>query len=669
MFSKLILTIALLLNISTYMNADEISEDEVRLINSMSFEELLNTEIATGVPIQQKFAPATTSILTSDEIRQSGARTLHEALEQIPGLHIYPSDVDLASSKVSIRGIQTGYSPQVLFLMDGSPLSDLFHGHLGFAFQMPTSIIHRIEVVRGAGSALHGADAFSGVINIISKKHNNIIDQVGIRYGSFNTFETWVNQSMQVDKLSIGLALSIMQSDGDNGRIVEDRGGRVDSLDTRYDSSFLHANINYEDLDLNVLIERSRDLGLGIGRVNYLDPNGYIDRTRVLTDIQHINNDLYDDTTLKTKAYFSYLDSQSNINPVNKGPNAYKHGEPNAKEYMSGISTNIIYKGLDNHTINMKLGYEYGKFDPTHWRNTGPDVVEGVLTNITDNPNAAYMLEHSRKNYYALVQDEYSITENLVLTAGVRYDKYSDFGSTINPRIALVWQESEELTLKAMYGSAFRAPSFGELYTINSIAWQGNPDLDPEIIDTYELALNYRAKLHTKLNLFYYKAKDLIDYVQDQSTTIRTAQNIKDQEGYGLELELEYALSSHISLRGNYSYQHSEDSDTDVRIANAPVHQGFVQLQYKAHKDWNTNIQYFYIGKRYRESTDSRDVLNADSIVNMTVEHKDVLQGIDAIISVRNLFDTDHKEPSSDVVKSDYAMQGLNLFAELRYRF
>ena len=84
----------------------------------------------------------------------------------------------------------------------------------------------------------------------------------------------------------------------------------------------------------------------------------------------------------------------------------------------------------------------------------------------------------------------------------------------------------------------------------------------------------------------------MIDYVLDPTTTARTAQNVKDQTAYGLELELEYPFSDYLSVRGNYSYQHSEDSDTKERVAGAPIHQGFAQIQYKTSSDWNINNQY-----------------------------------------------------------------------------
>ena len=669
MFFKFITGVVLLSSVSCVLDATEILKDEARLLDSMSFEELLNTEIATGFPLEQKLAPAVTSIITSEEIRKSGARTLHEVLEQVPGLHIYPSDPDSQSPKVSIRGLQTGFNPQVLFLMDGMPLNDLLNGHPGYVFQMPVSIIHRVEVIRGPGSALHGADAFSGVVNIISKKQDNMTDQMGVRYGSFNTSEVWVNQSTNIGELNVGLALSLMKSDGDDGRIIQDLGSTTGPLDTRYDTTYFHADLNYKEIDMNLLIERSEDMGVGVGHTYNLDPAGHYDRDKILTDVQYTNKDWLDNATINFSAFYSYLDSQANFNPINKGPNSFRHGEPYAQEYMQGLSSAIVYQGLQNHTINMKIGYKYGKLDPNQRKNFGPGTVDGVLTDVTDNPAATYMLEQSRTNKYALLQDKYAIDDSLTFTLGARYDHYDDFGSTINPRLALVWQKSEDVTLKAMYGKAFRAPSFGELYLINNPALQGNPDLRPETIETYEIALNYRAKVHTKLNVFYYEATDLIDYALDPATTKSTAANIKDQTGYGLELELEYAFSDDLSLRGNYSYQRSQNAETKERVADAPVHQTFTQLQYKPISNLNINAQYLYIGKRYREATDARADLAGDSLVNMTVEYRNIFKDLDGLVSARNLFDTDYEEPSNQLLGDDYPMPGRSIFAEIRYRF
>lgn len=79
------------------------------------------------------------------------------------------------------------------------------------------------------------------------------------------------------------------------------------------------------------------------------------------------------------------------------------------------------------------------------------------------------------------------------LTAGVRHDRYSDFGDTTNPRLALVWEAAYNVTAKLMHGRAFRAPSFSEQYTINPVS-TGNPDLKSERVGTTEFALAWAPR-------------------------------------------------------------------------------------------------------------------------------------------------------------------------------
>jgi len=680
--------ILICLSINYMLLASDFSKEEERLIFSMDLLELIEIEIGTGTPISQKYAPAVTSIITSEEMRQNASRTLHEALENIPGLHVYLSNLAVLSEFVSIRGIQTEHNPQVLILMDGTPLNDLLDGNPGLLFKMPVSIIHRIEIIRGPGSALYGADAFAGVINIISKNYLNIKDEAGVRYGSFNTWETWINKKFDIKDVSIGLALSIMSSDGDDARIIQKDAFNSPlslapgALSTNYDVAYLHADAHYKDFIFNILVENSENLGLGAGHLRILDDVGQVERTKILFNAQHTNSSWFENTKIKTKLSHTYTDAKPNFVPYPRGttrpprPGAEPftfvngtQGNPHEKEYIYSSSINAIHSGIKNHAINSEIGYKYSKIKPSQSKNFGKGVVPSVLTDITNNEDAVYMKEQSRTNYYAFIQDQYKINSSLDFTTGVRYDNYDDFGSTINPRFALVWQHSSELTIKAMYGRAFRAPSFSELYFQNSPAIKGNKELNPEIIDTYEIAFNYRAPIHTKLNVFYYRAKDLIDFVPVAGVMANVAQNIKDQNGYGLEVELEYVISENLIARANYAYQHSEDAKTKDRVADAPVHQGFAQLQYRHNKNWNINTQYNYIGKRYRIDTDTREPLDSDSLVNLTIERKNILQGVDFLVSARNLFDSDYKEPSNGQINEDYPMQGRYIFAEIRYSF
>src|SRR5690606_23663684 len=115
--------------------------------------------------------------------------------------------------------------------------------------------------------------------------------------------------------------------------------------------------------------------------------------------------------------------------------------------------------------------------------NPRPEIIE------TEDPNDVFMGTHDRKAGYVSLQDEWEFRPDWNLITGVRYDHYSDFGSTVNPRIALVWATTPQVTSKLLYGRAFRAPAFAELYSSNPY-FEGNPALAPETLDSYELAIN-----------------------------------------------------------------------------------------------------------------------------------------------------------------------------------
>ncbi|MBX2807697.1 MAG: TonB-dependent receptor plug domain-containing protein, partial [Cellvibrionaceae bacterium] len=139
---------------------------------SLSLEELgkIKISIATGNEILIEDAPAIASVITAKQIKAMGARTLNEALKVIPGLHLSLSGLNRTDAIYSIRGIHnSSFNPQVLLLLDGTPITWPSQGGRPTRFSLPTSNIKHIEVIRGPGSAIYGADAFSGVINVITK--------------------------------------------------------------------------------------------------------------------------------------------------------------------------------------------------------------------------------------------------------------------------------------------------------------------------------------------------------------------------------------------------------------------------------------------------------------------------------------------------------------------
>src|SRR3989338_11567290 len=149
--------------------------------------------IASGSRQPIARAPSVASVITAEDIAAIGAADLDEVLETVPGLHVARSPLGY-NPIYTIRGIYTQYNPQVLMLVNGIPITGVTFGDRSIVWGgMPVENIARIEVIRGPGSALYGAGAFSGVINLITKTAADLDGtQLGLRAGSFNSRDAWV---------------------------------------------------------------------------------------------------------------------------------------------------------------------------------------------------------------------------------------------------------------------------------------------------------------------------------------------------------------------------------------------------------------------------------------------------------------------------------------------
>ncbi len=680
----------------------------------MSLEELVEVEIslATGSLKSIRRAPAVATVITAEDIERIGARTLDEALETVPGLHIVPSSKNSMDTIYSIRGIHTSLNPQVLLMVNGLPVSFSYTGARPLGFQLPTSMISRIEIMRGPGSAVHGADAFAGTINVITKNSLEINGtNSGIRYGSFNTTDIFLQHGRQYKGWDVALGLDYMKSKGDKGRIIES--DTQTTFDNIYGTSASLApgplNTGFEIFNSHLEISKDNwtfrgwgwllnNDGMADGVTQTLASNN-LDAKQYVADLIYNNNDkLLQDTKLTTRLNYSYLKTDSYLqlfppgarfpigkdgninikNPVGQTyfPDGFT-GHPVIIDQQLGFEQSLFYEGLDRQCWRVAIGYKYIQNKPSESKNFGPGVLDGSqvvstdqLTDVTGTSDI-FMENQTRHLGYVSLQDEWSFANDWEFTAGLRYDQYSDFGNTVNPRAALVWQSRDDLTTKFLFGRAFRPPAFVELYAKNNPSNQGNTDLVPETIQTYEIAFDYLPtnKLRAMLNVFYYDINDLIELVPDQGQTTLTAQNKKNRKGYGFEIELNWEITSKLSLNSNFAYQRSEDKETGEVTPDAPEIQFYLNPYWTFLPHWSLDSQFYWIAGRHRAAADTRPDIKDYSLVNLTLRRKNVAKHWDMAFALRNLFNEDIREPSSEGIPNDYPMEGRSLWAEVRYKF
>ena len=185
--NKYVSTIGLFSIISTLTSVSVAGTNSEEQDFALTFGDAQMISIATGTQQPISRAPAVADVVTSDDIKAMGATNLDQVLETIPGIHVSVSSYRF-NPIYSIRGIGSDIDPQVLVLVNGIPLTQLFQGDRGIRSSLPVANIARVEVIRGPGSAVYGADAFAGVINVITKKADDINGtEAGLRAGSFDS--------------------------------------------------------------------------------------------------------------------------------------------------------------------------------------------------------------------------------------------------------------------------------------------------------------------------------------------------------------------------------------------------------------------------------------------------------------------------------------------------
>lgn len=678
----------------------------------MSLEQLSQVvvTVATGTVQNLKNAPAIATVFTAEDIKAMGATELDQVLEAVPGMHVSRS-ANRLNAIYSIRGNHSLSNSQVLLMMNGVPVKDIYTGGLPPNFRLPVANIARIEVIRGPGSALYGADAFAGVINVITKNAKELGQAVvGVRGGSFGSRDAWAQHGGAWGGWDVAFSAEMSRSDGDRERRVDaDLQTTFDSalgtsasrapgpLDTRYDVLNTHLNLSRDEWSIKLWSWRQDNAGIGPGVAQALDPAGYQDVSRYQVDAGFQNLRLADQWGMDARLSYGYMNQQEYFNIFPAGTRLLIGadgnvnftapaglvdfpdgliGKPGLVERNLALAAMTSYEGWTNQRLRIGAGVQRNEARTNEAKNFGPGVINGTvspiggaLTDVTHTANK-YMLDTGRTLVYALIQDEWQMRRDLALTAGLRYDHYSDFGSTLNPRFALVWETSDRLTSKLLYGQAFRAPSFVELYAVNNPAYLGSRKNVPETIKTLELAFDYQPvdTLRTALNLFGYVTKDNIEFRADPApATTTSAQNIKGQRGHGFELEGEWRPDPAVQLRANYAWQHSELRATGQRVADAPGQRAFFDARWKFLPGWTAGAQVNRVADRKRVAGDTRDAIKDYTTVDMTLRHQFIAQNMELAASVRNAFNADAREPSNGTIPGDYPLEKRSFHIELKY--
>jgi len=667
-------------------------EDEL----SLAYGDQRSVSIAAGSRQPLRQAPAVASVITAEAIAAMGAVDLDEVLESVPGLHVGRAANQYMPLYI-FRGIYSQFNAQVLLLQNGVPMTTVFVGNKGNLWAgYPVEHIARIEIIRGPGSALYGADAYAGVINIVTKSADDARGtRVGLRGGSFDSRDAWVLHGGKLGGLDVSAYLRVGSTEG--ARSIIER----DAAQPGVTRSPGPLNLGRDAIDANLELAHGRwrahvgyklrsDVGSAAGVASALDPVGKGRSERSHADLSWTEPELGGGWGAGLQASFLRYAEEATTNFVllpagtTLGPgNVFTDGligGPNKWERQLRVSGFATYSGFSGHSLRFGLGHDdLDLYKTTEYKNFNANfsrIGSGSWADVTDfsATTLKFMLPQQRQVNYAYVQDEWRLHPDWVLTAGVRHDHYSDFGATTNPRLALVWSAAYDLTAKLLYGQAFRAPSFNEQYSINNPVIGGNPAVKPETIRTVEAAFAWTPAdgLQLNLSLFRYAMRDIIRGAPNPAAPpANLIQNRGGQDGRGAELEIVWDASRSLRISGNYAFQRSVDEASRLDAGYAPHQHAYLQADWAVARGATLSGQLNRVAGRHRPAGDLRAPIKDYTTLDLSARTRLGDSDWEVSLMLRNLFNADAREPSlaGGGIVNDLPVYPRAGFVQAMYRY
>jgi outer membrane receptor for ferrienterochelin and colicins len=641
------------------------AQEQAKGLGDASLEELGNIQVYSASKHLQSTsdAPSSVTIITADEIQQFGYRSLADILESVRGFYI---TYDRLYSYVGVRGFGRlgDWNSRILLLVDGHRINNNVNGQamLGTEFPVDVDMIERVEIIRGPSSSLYGADAFFAVSNVITRKPPQLKGvEMSFEPASFGTYAGRVSYGGQYRGIDMLLAGTFYNSQGQTLFYPH-----FDSPATNYGitqntdyENFQHvlATISFRGLTLQGLFS-ARDKGIPTGLYGTLfnDPQTH-----------SVNSDQYFDLSYQHSIGGKWeLAARTSYDQVRlQGPHAYATG------LSVGSTTVNTYSFRGNWWDNeVKLSRTLLE---KHKITLGTEITDNVRQDQGDHTQIGNMFatDSASSVIWALyAQDEYAISHTLTLSAGIRYDHYSDFGGTTNPRLGLIYHLFHPATLKLLYGTAFRAPEPAELTPDNGPFYDDNLQLGPENIRSVEGVVEQQLGQHFTLSgsVFRNWIGDLISLETNPTDRQLVYQNAGKADATGVEVELDGHLASGFQGWASYSYADAEQPVTRQILHNSPQHLGKLNLILPVlQKRLFANLDAQYTSP---VQTLAGNTISGFSVFNFTLLGHTLGKHLDLSTSVYNVFNKKYFNPGRPEDPEDSIQQdGRNFRIKVTGRF
>lgn len=673
---------------------------------SLSLEELMNMTITTPSKHKENIrdTPSTVIVVTKQQILSRRYVNLIDLIRDLPGTDVQFANDETRYHNVTLRG-HLGNN-KFLILQNGFRIDSPTGEIIPIAQNFPLYYAKQVEIVYGPAAALYGADAFGGVINIVTEDGDGIdgaelstsVGEDGYRY-NYLRLGGYVGEEF---KFTIGGHLH----SADNADLSE----YYPHLFTKSDAITTDGRLvipaqereDYyaatESRSLHAKLEAFKNFTFGFNYNKFTSPSStgntphtalYIPEavweTKLASLYAKYHHDWTGNLTSDTNIYYSRFE----IDPRSRFNNLFTDFQPGykySKGRKQGIEQQITYLFNEKNTLTLGIGYEnYYSLPRTADLATAFDSTKGhgqqELYYVGTNDNLPVVfLDTEYNNRLAYVQLRSNWRENLATTLGVRYDKSSSYGSTINPRLGLVYRATNDTTIKLLYGRGFRAPSPHESYsTYGSFSGQQNengeyispffrvpnPNLKPEQVATWEFNILKEFSKDFNLSLSGYSTR-ITDVISGSDLSYEPVQfipggyiqtgnyndNLESGRYYGLDAGLQYQYYFGSGFGGNFWANYSFIDGNMLGSDGIKRDLTYVaKHKFKLGATINYQQNYFVTPKLYmisKTNTNKFDV-NSDNdwlrspgyvVMDLHFGAVEVWRGLSVLLDIHNLFDT-----------------------------
>ncbi|MEO7802509.1 MAG: TonB-dependent receptor [Ginsengibacter sp.] len=667
-----------LLCFSSYVSLAQVdSMPETALLINFSLEELMNIKVVSASGYDQKLseAPSTMNVVTAKQIKERGYEQLEDALRDIPGIDLIHLN-GYVPTLIYFRGMYGAENLRALLMIDGIPENNIIGSNdmAGPAYSLHN--VERLEIIWGPASALYGANAFGGVINIITKKGGDVNGlQYEKGYGSFNTSVDKILFGVKKSKFDVALSGSLYSTDGP----------KFTNRDPNYTASYVDKAYSFNGTISYAAGKSKTTLGARIYNTPMgwgtffnsptqflgLPPQGYGNRGiigLVARDVRGEKSGL-EEPFSRTFYLQNYFAPTTKFNLLSRI--FYREtGISEASYAYITVDGRKLYRVPTTNFSKRAEGEIIANYSPSqkHQFSAGIQVyrdnVEQGNRKITVDSSTVYLLDgrDTLLNLYSTFkQRQFDIRNNLgsyiqyvlntrfltktSLTLGARYDYNNYYGSPISPRIAVVSQPTEKVTLKLLFGTAYRAPTNTEIY-------QAPPNfkLKTEKIRTYEVNFinQLSPKLLVQVNGFRNELTDVI--IRGNLMNLIEDKNPGKITINGAEEMANLSFASNISGFVNFTYQDaiSQNLITNVKryVPGIAKVKGSAGLSANVQNLFNVNLIGNWIGKRRVPFTDPHGPVKGFFLTNVVVSVPKIFDKlVHPSLSVRNVFNVNYLDP------------------------